>query len=69
MYETIHNDVPPSLLITQAGKGLISLKIGADRSLGIAQENGENSAAVSVLGQRPEVSLLDQNGKQLWSAP
>jgi hypothetical protein len=69
MYETIHDEVPPSLLIAQAGKGLISLKIGTDRSLGIAQENEENSAAVSVLGQRPAVSLLDQNGKELWSAP
>jgi hypothetical protein len=69
MYETIYNDVSPNLLIAQAGKGLVSLTVGTDRSLGIAQKDGENSAAVSVLGQRPRVSLLDKNGKALWSAP
>jgi hypothetical protein len=68
MYETIDNSVPPSILIAQAGKGLVSLTVGTDRSLGVAQKDGGNSGAVSVLGQRPTVSLFDEHGKVLWSA-
>jgi hypothetical protein len=69
MYETVGATTVPSLLIAQGGKGFVSLTIGTDRSLGIPHSDAQKTAAVSVLGERPAINLLDSNGKTLWTAP
>ena len=69
MYETVNAPAVPSLLIAQGGKGFVSLTIGTDRSLGIPHSGKQETAAVSLLGDRPAINLLDSNGKALWTAP
>jgi hypothetical protein len=59
MYETTDSTKVPSILIAQAGKGLVSLAVGTDQSLGTPHRDAE----------KPAMSVQDSSGKILWSAP